>query len=110
MARQQAAKDYTPLELAGRMGTSRTTLARWRDQDTGPSYSKLPTGKILYPGDLFEQWLDEHLQQTESADPEEGDAQKQTRPKKGFVGEKLSSPVAPDRQWWSRKTDGGDLC
>ena len=81
MARRQAAKDYTPLELSERISTSRNTLARWHDQGTGPPFSKLPTGKILYPADLFEQWLDEHLQ-TQSTKTE---------------------------KWWSRKTDGGDL-
>jgi len=97
MARRQAVKDYTPLELSERISTSRNTLARWRDLGIGPPFSKLPSGKIVYPGDLFEQWLTEHLQ-TESTKTEKAY-------KKGFVGEKIST----DRQWWSRGTDGGDL-
>ena len=72
MARRQAAKDYTPLELSARISTSRNTLARWRDQDLGPPFSKLPSGKIVYPGDLFEEWLHKHLQ-TSTRNNENGD-------------------------------------
>jgi len=81
MARRQAAKDYTPLELSERISTSRNTLARWRDQGTGPPFSKLPSGKIVYLGDQFEAWLHEHLQ----------------------------TPPTKTEKWWERKTDGGDL-
>jgi hypothetical protein len=72
MARRQAVKDYTPLELSERISTSRNTLARWRDLGIGPPFSKLPSGKIVYPGDLFEEYLHEHLQ-TSTRDNENGD-------------------------------------
>ena len=72
MARRQAVKDYTPLEFSERVGTSRNTLARWRDLGCGPPFSKLPSGRILYPGSEFEAWLLEHLQ-TSTRDNENGD-------------------------------------
>jgi len=72
MARRQAVKDYTPLELSERISTSRNTLARWRDLGIGPPFSKLPSGKIVYPGDLFEEYLHEHLR-TSTRDNENGD-------------------------------------
>ena len=75
-------KDYTPRTLSNRIDSSRNTLKRWRDQGTGPPFSKLPTGKIVYPVDLFEQWLNEHLQ-TATADDENGadeDDQEQADP------------------------------
>ena len=81
MGKYEAVKDYTPLELSERIGTSRNTLARWRDLGTGPPFSKLPSGKIVYPGDQLEAWLHGHLQ----------------------------TPPSKTEKWWSRGTDGGDL-
>ena len=65
-------KDYTPLELSERISTSRNTLKRWRDKDIGPPYCQLPSGRILYPGSEFEEWLNEHLR-TPTRDNENGD-------------------------------------
>ena len=72
MGKHQGVKDYTALELSERIGTSRNTLARWRDLGCGPPFSKLPSGRILYPGSEFEAWLLEHLQ-TSTRDNENGD-------------------------------------
>ena len=47
----------TTKELATYLRRSERTLIRWRYDGKGPSYFRLG-GKVLYPSDLTEQWLD----------------------------------------------------
>ena len=93
MGKYEAVKDYTPRTLSARIDTSRTTLARWRDLGTGPPFSKLPSGRILYPGDQFEEWLLEHLQ-TSTRDNENGDEE---------ADQEQADPAPVTRRYSSRR-------
>lgn len=46
---------FTPAELAAKMRLSPRTLALWRAQRTGPTYTKFGS-RVLYPRDAFVEW------------------------------------------------------
>ncbi len=60
-------KTLTPDEVARRLKGKPSTLANWRHQGIGPPYLKL--GRILYPEEEFERWLESRLRSPEQRDP-----------------------------------------
>lgn len=48
---------YTPKDLSAVLRVPIKTLARWRKNNTGPAYAKLPNGEIRYLGGDVTVWL-----------------------------------------------------
>jgi hypothetical protein len=57
-------EDLKPPEAAKRIKVSEQTLANWRSAGTGPPYRKLSPGRggrVRYPKDALEAWLDAQM-------------------------------------------------
>ena len=53
-----------PKEVAEALGVSVRTLARWRDEGTGPSWGSVgPRGAVLYHKEKLLRWADEEMGQ-----------------------------------------------
>lgn len=57
MARMTSPRLLTPVETAAVLGTSVSTLKRWRAAGTGPPWRRLG-GRVRYPASAVEAYID----------------------------------------------------
>jgi transcriptional regulator with XRE-family HTH domain len=51
---------YTQQEAAEKLGRTRQTLHRWRQEEKGPPWTDF-MGRILYPREEFDTWMSSEL-------------------------------------------------
>lgn len=59
---------YTVAEVRRRLRVDRSTLDTWAASGKGPPRLTLPNGRVRYPADAFETWLEERTNGKEATD------------------------------------------
>ena len=56
----------TPTEAANQLFCNERTLANWRCQEKGPCFTKMPNGRVYYPQEEVDKFLNECVKKNES--------------------------------------------